>query len=167
MPVPDRPVTLTAIASEWGQEVHDYTFAPAGCLLTGSAVSVADNTFVNIPIDAASEDPGGWHDAVNDRAEVPTGKEGLYVFDALFETDDLDSASSLRCYVYVNGVGIARNTEQGDDSVQMHVRVSGHTIFAAGDQITAKAKKIGTAGPSVNVSLVGISFIRVGAEYGA
>lgn len=167
MPVPDRPVTLTQIASVWGQEVHDYTFAPAGCQLSGTAVSVADNTFVNLPIDTAVEDPGGWHDAVNDRAEVPTGKEGLYVVDALFQTDDLDSGASLRCYIYLNGAGIARATEQGDDSVQMHVSVGGIFLFSAGDQITTKAKKIGSAGASVDVSLVRISFVRLGAEFGA
>ena len=167
MPVPDRPVDGAEIATDWGQEIHDRTFAPKGCLLAGAGVTVADNTFVNLPITSAIEDPGGWHDSVNDRAEVPPDAEGLYVFDSLFETDDLDSAASLRCYVYLNGVGIARQTEQGDDSVQMHVRVSGHVTLAAGDQITTKAKKIGTAGASISVALLGISLIRVGAEYGA
>lgn len=167
MPVPDCPIDGAEIATEWGQEIHDRTFAPKGCLLAGAGVTVADNTFVNVPITSAIEDPGGWYDSGAHLAEVPPDAEGLYIFDALFQTDNLDSAASLRCYVYLNGAGISRQTEQGDDSVQMHVRVPGHVTLAAGDQITTKAKKIGTAGPSVTVSLLGISLIRVGAEYGA
>jgi hypothetical protein len=167
MPIPDRPVDYAEIATDWGQEIHDRTFAPKGCVLVGAGVSVADNTFVTIPITGAAEDPGGWYDAVNHRAEAPTGAEGLYVVSAVFQTDDLDSASSLRCYLYRNGSEAARSTEPGDDSTQMQVAISGHMTIAAGDQLTVGAKKIGTAGGSVTVYLIGISLIRVGAEYGA
>lgn len=165
MPVPDRPVFEAIVATDWGQEVHDYTFAPKGCRLSGDPVTVADNTLVQIPITDAIEDPGGW--LANPLAEVPTDGEGLYLFSASFKTDDLDSGASLRCYIKVNGSEVARVDGPGDDTIEINLPLNGHLVLSAGDQLTAFTKKIGTAGASVSVSLTFLSLIRVGAEYGA
>ena len=62
---------------------------------------------------------------------------------------------------------VASATNPGEDSTQMEVTTGGPLTLSAGDQITVKAKKIGTAGPSVSVSLLGMSLIRLGAEIGA
>jgi hypothetical protein len=165
MPLPDRPVDDAEIATDWGQEIHDRVFAPKGCVLAGGPVTLGDNTLDQIEIDTIGEDPGGW--LVDPYAEVPVGAEGLYSLSAAFQTDDLDSGASIRCYVQVNGVEAARATEQGDDATQISIAIAGHLTLSAGDQITTFAKKIGTAGGPINVYLLGLSLIRLGNEYGA
>lgn len=168
MPVPDRPVEGAEVETEWGQEVHDRVFAPKGTKLSGAAVSIADNTFATIPLDAAIDDPGGWHDAVNDRAEVPTGGEGLYDIFARFQSDDVDASVRVRGYVYVNGAEVGRADIDGDGSVQINWGVPLIGVeLAAGDLITTAAKKIGTAGAAILVLVVSLTVIRRGAELGA
>lgn len=168
MPIPDRPVDDAIIETDWGQEIHDRVFAPKGCILTGTAVSLADNTFALIPLDNADTDPGGWHDSVNDRAEVPTDAEGLYDLSARFVSDDVDPTVTVRGYVFLNGSEIGRADVQGDDTVQINwpVTLIGQE-FAAGDLITCGAKKIGTAGGSIDVFVSNITILRRGAEIGA
>jgi hypothetical protein len=77
MPLPSRPVSGTTIDSEWGQAVHDYTFAPSGCQASGGAVTVSTSA-VQLPIDTAVDDPGGYVDIAGDRIVIPTGGDGLY-----------------------------------------------------------------------------------------
>ena len=79
MPLPDRPVAGADIETEWGQAVHDYTFAPSGCRCTGGAVSVTSSTPVVLPIDTATEDPGGYVDTAANNVEVPVGAKATRV----------------------------------------------------------------------------------------
>lgn len=168
MPLPDRPVDGAEIATEWGQEIHDRVFAPKGCILTGTAVSIADNTFAVIPLDNAADDPGGWHDATNDRAEVPVGAEGLYDMLVRFVSDDVDPTVRVRGYVYVNGNEIGRVDMDGDGTTQINFNLTilGE-VLAAGDLITVGAKKVGAAGGSILVFVNNITILRRGAEIGA
>lgn len=167
MPIPDRPVDAAEIATEWGQEIHDRTFAPKGTSLVGAGVSAADNTEVAIPITGVTQDPGGWYDSGAHLAEVPPDAEGLYLMSALFATDDLDETASCRCYIHVNGALTHMATEAGQGGTAIQIPVNGHLVLAAGDQITVTGRKIGTAGGAVIISLVNLSLIRVGSEYGA
>lgn len=168
MPIPDRPVDDAIIETDWGQEIHDRVFAPKGTSLNGSAVSIADNTFASIPLNNVTDDPGGWHDAVNDRAEVPPDAEGLYDISCRFQSDDVDASVRVRGYVYVNGTEIGRVDIDGDGSVQINWALTVIGVdLAAGDLITAAAKKIGTAGGAIDVLIPSIKIIRRGAELGA
>lgn len=168
MPIPDRPVDDAETETDWGQEIHDRVFAPAGCIVTGTAVSIADNTYAVIPLDNAAEDPGGYHDAANDRVEIPTDREGLYDVTVIFVSDDVDPTVEVRGYVLVNGTEVGRVSQDGDGSTQISIPLTiiGLTL-SAGDQITTAAKKIGTAGGSIDVFVSRMVIIRRGAELGA
>jgi hypothetical protein len=168
MPIPDRPVDGAEIATEWGQEIHDRVFAPKGTNLRNTTgVTVADNTQVTLPITGVIDDPGGWYDSTNHRAEVPTDAEGLYILSAVFGTDDLDEASECRGYVLVNGALAFMATGAGEGATALQIPVVGLLVVSAGDQITLAARKIGTAGASITVTLRSLALIRIGAELGA
>jgi hypothetical protein len=168
MPIPDRPVDGAEIATEWGQEIHDRTFAPKGTNLRNTTgVTVADNTQVALPITGVIDDPGGWYDSTNHRAEAPADAEGLYICSVVFGTDDLDEASEVRGYVEVNGALAFMTTEAGQGTTAIQMAAVALLVIAAGDQITCAARKIGTAGASITVTLRSLSLIRIGAELGA
>ena len=87
MPLPTRPVADATIETDWGQAIHDYTFAPAGCLVSGSAVSMpSGGTLATLDLSTADDDPGGYLDAANDRIVIPTDGEGLYAISAHVNT---------------------------------------------------------------------------------
>jgi hypothetical protein len=88
MPVPDRPIDAAEIATEWGQWVHDFVFAPAGCRVTGGEVAApSGDAWVTLPIDTASVDPGGYADLTNNRLEVPE-QEGATVVSEHLQADE-------------------------------------------------------------------------------
>lgn len=169
MSIPDRPVDGAEIATEWGQEIHDRVFAPRGCLVHGSSGVSCPNTgaLVTVPVTTADDDPGGWLDAAHDRIEAPVGGEGLYTYSARWTTDNLNEADEIRVYLQVNGSSVDRATESGEGSTGIDLSVAGVVVLAAGDQISAKAKKIGSAGAAVTLTLARLTVVRLGAEYGA
>src|SRR5687768_12783547 len=114
MPVPTRPVSGAVIGSVWGQQVHDFTFAPAGCIVNGSVVTMlAAEAYRDLPIDAAADDPGGYLDAGNLRVEVPADGEGLYLIVMRVESDNGASGDLTSIDLRLNGASIGRaNREQ-------------------------------------------------------
>ena len=59
MAFPDRPCRLAAIETDWGQAVHDYTFAPAGCKAHAPTATSCGTTSVPLQLDTVDDDPGG------------------------------------------------------------------------------------------------------------
>src|SRR5678815_750467 len=94
MPLPSRPVSITTIDSEWGQAVHDWTFAPAGCHVRNSGTVTKNSTPGILPLTEAVDDPGGWLDAANNQVIVPADKGGLYLC-LLYTSDAADERSSV------------------------------------------------------------------------
>jgi hypothetical protein len=165
MPLPSRPVSGTTIDSEWGQAVHDYTFAPSGCQASGGAVTVSTST-VQLPIDTAVDDPGGYVDIAGDRIVIPTGGDGLYNMSLSADTVTGATTSRTRIYIRVNGAGIGQSTDDNEGGTHVQLALNRTRQLTAGDIVTAHAIKLGT-GTSPSVSVTELMIVRLGAELGA
>lgn len=165
MPAPDRPVDDAEIATDWGQEIHDRTFAPAGYEAHGSAVTVT-TTVTQIPIDVADQDPGGYLDLAANSAEIPADRAGLYLVIARFDSSSGVDGDGVRVYVRRNGGEITRGYEDSETGQTVIISVSTVASFVAGDIITYHARKRGSgANPSVLLSRA--ILLRLGDEVGA
>jgi len=166
MPLPDRPVSHASIESVWGQQVHDYTFAPAGCTVSGAA-STVNATVEQLNLDVGDDDPGGYLDAANNRLEVPTNGAGFYTAfvrgNAVNGTAD---TTETRFILRLNGSDISTgiNTNQGGTNVTVPVTWMGDLV--AGDQLTVWAQRKG-ASSSPAVTVLSFTIVRLGAELGA
>ncbi len=165
MPLPDRPVANTTIDSEWGQAVHDYTFAPSGCTVTGGVVTVSTST-TQLPIDTAVDDPGGFVDVGGDRIVIPADKDGLYALSLQADTVTGATTSRTRVYIRVNGAGIGQATDDNEGGTHVQLALNRYKPLTAGDIVTIHAIKLGT-GTSPSVSIADFTIIRLGAELGA
>lgn len=164
MPVPDRPVTLTTIASEWGQEVHDRVFAPKGCKVSGTAITMAGaGAQSTLDLSTAVDDPGGW--LGTDELVVPDEAEGLYTVSLRCNTVD-GASDKTRIFLRVNGAEVARGIEDNSGSTNVPLSVSTHLELVATDSIDVRAQQVGS-GARADVRVVELSLIRIGAEYGA
>jgi hypothetical protein len=167
MPLPTRPVSLAAIASEWGQQVHDYTFAPAGVLVSGGALAApAANAWGTLPIDTAVDDPGGYADTANNRLEIPAEGAGLYFCRVRVSSDDGDADDRSQIRLTINGTEVYRNTEtqEGGDIITLYI---GATIdVTVGDLVRVQARQVGS-GTRAEFVLTGLELIRLGFERGA
>jgi hypothetical protein len=168
MPVPDRPIDAAEIATEWGQWVHDFVFAPAGCRVTGGEVAApSGDAWVTLPIDTASVDPGGYADLTNNRLEVPANGAGLYLIFARCASDDGASSDFAQFRILVNGAEIVRSPvreQEGATVVSEHLQADEE--LAVNDQITVQGRQIGS-GTRADLSLTRLFIIRVGDELGA
>jgi hypothetical protein len=165
MPLPSRPVSGTTIDSEWGQAVHDYTFAPSGCQASGGAVTVSTSA-VQLPIDTAVDDPGGYVDIAGDRIVIPTGGDGLYNLSLSANTVTGATTSRTRVYIRINGAGIGQTTDDNEGGTNVQLALNRTRQLTAGDIVTAYAIKLGT-GTSPSVSVTELMIVRLGAELGA
>jgi uncharacterized protein YdeI (BOF family) len=164
MPLPDRPVANTTIDSEWGQAVHDYTFAPSGCEASGGAVTVTTN--VTLPIDTAVDDPGGYVDIAGNRLIVPADKDGWYGMSARINSVTGASTTKTRAKFVVNGTAISRATEDNEGGTNYQIAMNTYAQLTAGDIVLIQAEKIGS-GTSPSVSIQALIIVRLGAELGA
>jgi hypothetical protein len=165
MPLPDRPVAGADIETEWGQAVHDYTFAPKGCQLHGTTRTVT-TTSGQLDLSVADDDPGGFLNAVNDRAVVPSGGEGLYFLDVVMNSVNGDVGDAVRLYVYINGTVWKQQLEDSFGGVNVRIAATGLVALTAGDLITVFGQKKGS-GTNPTVYVISFQLMRVGAEYGA
>lgn len=166
MPIPDRPVSGELIEAEWGQEVHDRTFAPKATLAGGSASTLTGSSSVQLDLSTASDDPGGWLDAANDRLVVPTGADGLYdTFVRATSTSGVDG-QSIRIYIQLNGTTFTTFQSDCDTGIQISITGSAHMQLSAGDTITVRGQKIG-GGANPQVGVTHLSLVRQGDERGA
>jgi hypothetical protein len=164
---PTRPVTGAAIASVWGQEVHDYTFAPAGCTVTGGAVvMLAGDAYRDLPIDTAVDDPGGYADLGNNRLEVPTDGDGLYLILVSCSTDDGDAGDETGVVLRLNGTEIARAQVGNEGSTVVTFPIMAVEDLSVGDLLSLRARQIG-GGADASVHIRRMTIVRIGAELGS
>ena len=167
MPIPTRPVSGAAIASEWGDAVHDQVFSPKASDCGGASTSVL-NTFSPFLLDmsVATDDPGGWLDAANDRQVVPTDADGLYTWFCRADSSVGVDGQHIRIYLFLNGAEFTRF--QSDCDTGSTITISGmcHIDLVAGDVLTVYAAKKGS-GADPHVGLITSSVIRHGYERGA
>lgn len=167
MPLPDRPVSGASIASEWGQAIHDYTFAPKGCEASGGAVTCVQNVDTALPLDTAVSDPGGFVNTTLDRIVIPTGGEGLYLVILTIEETGGVTGDSIRAMIYINGAYVTSISTPMDTGSSNGISVPYFAQLSAGDIITPRAVKRGSTGASPSVNVVSLQVVRLGAEYGA
>jgi hypothetical protein len=167
MPVPTRPVDGAEIATDWGQEVHDHTFAPAGCRVSSSApVEMAPAAaYTNMPLDTAEDDPGGWLDAANDRIVVPADRGGLYLMTTRAISDNGEDTDETRVQTRVNGAEVFRTQLGNEGATAVHHVGALILALTAGDIITVRALQVGS-GDRADVEVRELAIVRLGAEIG-
>ncbi len=166
MPIPDRPVANTTIDSEWGQAVHDWTFAPKGAHLKYNSTTTKNSTPAMIPLNTAISDPGGWLDAANNRAIVPAGADGLYLVVLVVDSVNGDIGDGTRAFINLNGSAINRQVEDSEGGTHIKVTVVALLPLTAGDILQAWCARVGS-GTAPTVYVDHYQFLRLGNEYGA
>ena len=168
MPIPDRPVDAAEIETAWGQYVHDYTFAPAGCRCTGGEVAApASDAWVTLPIDTASDDPGGYCDLTNNRLEVPDGGAGLYLVIIRAASDDGDADDFAQFRLRINGAELVRSPiRQQEGATVVSEYLTTTAALEVGDQVDVQGRQIGS-GSRADLSLTNLQIVRLGFELGA
>jgi hypothetical protein len=166
MPLPTRPVASATIETDWGQQIHDDTFAPKGFSAHTVTTASVGASFVGVHFDVADDDPGGWLDAANDRAVAPTGCEGLYLIVARFNTVDGTDGDQTMFGVYVNGSLVSSGFAVNDGGTNVPGLVVDMYDVAAGDVFQVKARKRGS-GANPTVTLTSFKAVRLGREFGA
>lgn len=158
MPLPDRPASGETIAAEWGAEIHDRVFAAPGCLCTGGAVTVT-TAGQQLPIDTATDDPGGLVDIANNRIELV--QAGIYLIVAELGAITGAADSETRGMIFRNGTQIASGLEQNEGGVGVAWTVTAVADCTAGDLITVSAilKHDAGADPSVNIRSLNVLFM--------
>lgn len=167
MPIPTRPVSGAVIGSVWGIGVHDFTFAPAGCILSGGDVAMlAAQAYRDLPIVTADEDPGGYLDAANLRAEVPADGEGLYLIVLRVNSDDGAATDETSVILRVNGVEAGRATAGNEGATDVTLELTLIEPLSVGDQISVRARQLGV-GDRADVRVRSLSMVRLGYELGS
>ena len=168
MPLPDRPVSHASIESVWGQAIHDYTFAPAGCAASGGANAGIGTSFSTLAIDTAIDDPGGYVDVTGNDITIPTGGEGLYhiLVDMNTVSGSAGSGFGTRGVILLNGAVVAAGKEDNNGATNVRFNIPWVGELVAGDVLTFQAQKIG-GGTAPTVSLASVILYRVGFEFGA
>lgn len=168
MPLPDRPVAGADIETLWGQEVHDYTFAPKGAELTTATTRTVDTTAggFHCHLDVAVDDPAGFLDIANDQAVVPSGAEGLYLMILRLDTVNGDVGTQTRAWIYLNGATHSSGIEDNNGGTHVIVTVPVIIALTAGDIVRVYAQRKGT-GTNPTVFVKSLHMVRLGAEYGA
>jgi len=167
MPLPDRPVSHASIESVWGQQIHDYTFAPAGCRGSGTGGSVS-TTLSKLVYATVGDDPGGYMDTANNNIVVPTGGEGLYSVGVVFNTVSGSAGSGFgtRGVMQLNGTNVATGKEDNNGGTNVAFNVLWVGELAAGDILNFWAQRIG-GGTNPTVTVNYCVMYRVGFEFGA
>lgn len=168
MPVPDRPVAGAAIETEWGQAVHDYTFAPSGTSVHSSSATPCGTTSLKLQLDTVDDDPGGYLDAANDQVEVPAGGEGLYhVFvQGNSVNGSAGTGQATRMQLAVNGSVVSTGIEDNEGATNVVVPITWVGDLAAGDILTVTGQRKG-GGSNPSVSVTHFFAYRLGSELGA
>ncbi len=168
MTAPDRPVDGAEIATDWGQQVHDFTFAPSGFSVHGAANNTVGTSFSKMPLAVAYEDPGGFLDGANNQIEIPTDRGGLYSGFVTMNTANGSAGAgfSTRSVLRVNGSDVASAKEDNNGGSNVKFSIDFLVVLAAGDILTIYSQRIG-AGTSPDVTVELFNAIRVGYEFGA
>lgn len=168
MPVPSRPVTLTTIASAWGQWVHDFTFAPAGCIVNGASAlaMLSAGAYRKLNLDNAVSDPGGYLVAASDQLEVPADGGGLYLIQVNADSDNGATSDETNIRLQINGVDRAKDQLAQEGSTAVTLDVTWVGMISAGDIISVRARQVGS-GDRADVRITSLTMVRLGDEMGA
>jgi hypothetical protein len=163
---PTRPVSGASIAVDWGDEVHDRTFAPKGTRCNSVTARTVGTPSIKQNLDAALDDPGSWLDVANDQLEVPSGADGLYIGYVAVDSVNGDAGTSTRVSVLLNGTSTWSGTtpNEGGSHVLVTVPIGGN--LTAGDIITVFANRLGS-GTNMSVVVDEVFLVRQGDELGA
>ena len=164
MPLPDRPVSAASIESVWGQQIHDYTFAPAGVACHTSSNTTVSTAYLGLNLDTADEDPGGYLDVPGEAVVIPTNGAGLYAINCDFGVSSSVDDQLILCAIFLNGAIAKRVGIPGETGVSVSGTIGGHITLTAGDIVQPRAKRVGAPNVGVNCTL---SLVRLGAEYGS
>jgi hypothetical protein len=168
MALPDRPVAAAAIETDWGQAVHDYTFAPSGCKVHGATNHTVGTSASTMALGVADDDPGGYLNAANNRVVVPTGREGLYSCFVQVRTvnGSIGAGFGTRSFLRRNGTDIASGKEDNEGGVNITFTLTWTGDLSAGDILQVVVQRLG-AGTSPDVTIDSLVLYRIGAELGA
>ncbi len=168
MTTPTRPVDAAEIETDWGQQVHDFTFAPSGCSVSGAINNTVGSTYSKMALANVFDDPGGFLDAANNQVVIPTDRGGLYSANLQMNTVNGSAGSGFgtRTQLRLNGAAIAVGFEQNNAGTNVPFSCSWVGILAAGDILTVYSQKVG-GGTAPDVQVIDLLLYRVGAELGA
>jgi hypothetical protein len=121
---------------------------------------------VQLPIDTAIEDPGGYVDTAGNEVEVPTGGDGFYAIGLRANTVTGATTSRTRVFINLNGTKIGQYTDDNEGGTNVQLPLTIYKSLTAGDIIIVGAVKLGT-GTSPSVSIEELVIVRLGAELGA
>ena len=161
---PTRPVAGADTATDWGQAIHDYTFAPAGTRARGSTAQSVSTTAEQLLLDDPLEDPGGWLDDTFNRLVVPTDRGGIYTLACRVTSDN--SSATTRAVVKVNGSENVVGAAEGSGSTAITVNLADILTLSVGDELTIWAERRGS-GSDPDVVVREIALVRLGDELGA
>ena len=168
MSLPTRPVSGAAIATDWGDEIHDRVLAASGCDVWSSGARSTGTTAIKQNIDMAHSDPGGYLDAANDQVVIPTGKEGLYL--VILRGQSINGSSgtnnATRALLHVNGTNVASGLEDNQDGVAVSIIVPYLQHFSAGDIVQVWAQRRGS-GSNPDFNVASLQLVRITDDYGA
>ena len=168
MPLPDRPVSGASIESVWGQTIHDYTLAPAGCRVHGTTNASVGTSLSKMTLSVADDDPGGYLDAGNNQVEIPTDGGGLYV--AQVDGWSIDGSAGTgfktRLLLDLNGTFVAAVSEDNNGGTTIYLPITWIYPLVAGDILSVYAQRIG-AGTSPDVTVGSFVLVRIGDDFGA
>lgn len=166
MTLPSRPVANTTIDSEWGQAVHDWTFAPAGAHVRNSGTVTKNSTPGILPLTEAVDDPGGWLDAANNQVIVPADKGGLYLVVLVIDSVNGTAGDGTRAFISLNGGLINRALEDSEGGTHIKVTVVALLPLTPGDILQGWCARKGS-GTAPTVYIDAYQFLRLGDGYGA
>lgn len=164
MPAPTRPVASATIATDWGQAVHDFAFAPVGCRVAGSVTSISGSE-ARLDLSTVVDDPGGFLVAASDQIEVPADADGLYLYGGVMQIDE--SSERFRLRMYLNGTAVLAFYHDGDGSTAVVVPLGSELIeLAEGDVVHFTGQRTSGSG-SGELRVNRFTLLRVGYELGA
>lgn len=168
MPIPSRPVDAAEIETEWGQEIHDRTFAPSGCAVHGSTNINVNTSLSKMTLASVDDDPGGFLDAANNQVEIPTDRGGLYTCFVELNTVNGSAGAGYgtRAILKLNGTAVSYGKEDNNGGTNVTFSVVWVGVLAAGDQLSVWTQRIG-AGTDADVTVNSLVLYRHGAEFGA
>ena len=166
MPIPTRPVSHADIATDWGQAIHDDTFAPKGTSLYSVTTRSISTSALGLFLDTADDDPGGWLDSANNRAEVPTDLDGLYLITATVDSVNGTAGDFTRIFLLVNGTAIASAIAINEGGTHVTAAIADIVTLTAGDLIALQAQKRGS-GSNITAYITKLKIVRLGRELGA
>ena len=168
MPLPDRPVSGASIESVWGQVIHDYTLAPAGCAVHGGVNASVGTSPSKLTLNVADDDPGGYLDAGNNQVEIPTDGGGLY--DLFIAGNSIDGSAGTgfktRFLLDINGTVEMHGSEDNQGGSNILVPLIWKGVLVAGDILSVYAQRLG-GGTDPDCDVRTFVLLRVGDDFGA